>query len=132
GLLVAVATILVPALRDARAITVAQARRVVGARHRPLWARLYLDVILLAAAGLVYWQTVRSGYQVVLAPEGVPTISVSYVTFLALLMLWIGSALLPWRLSQFALSAGPPALARPARPTAGRLCGAVVAPMSRP
>ena len=49
--------------------------------------------------------------QVVLAPEGVPTISVSYVTFLAPLMLWIGSALFAWRLSWVALSAGRRALA---------------------
>src|SRR5205823_4019579 len=91
----------------------------------------FLDVALLAGAGLVYWQTVKSGYQVVLAPEGVPTISVSYVTFFTPLMLWIGSALFAWRLSSMVLARGRRAIAQIARPVAGGLSGVVAASMSR-
>ena len=42
----------------------------------------------------------------VLAPEGVPTISVSYFTLLAPLLFWIGTALLMWRLASRALARG--------------------------
>ena len=36
--------------------------------RRPVWARLYLDVICLAVGGLIFWQAVKSGYQVVRVP----------------------------------------------------------------
>jgi putative ABC transport system permease protein len=131
GLGLAVGTELVPAARDARAITVRQARDVVGPARKPLWAALYVDVWLLAAAGIVFWRSVQSGYQVVLAPEGVATISVSYSTFLAPLLFWIGAALLSWRLSNAALGRGRAAVTRAARPLAGSLSAVVAASMSR-
>jgi putative ABC transport system permease protein len=131
GLGLAIVTELVPAARDARTITVRQARDVVGPVRKPLWARLFVDVWLLVAAAIVFWRSVQSGYQVVLAPEGVATISVSYSTFLAPLLFWIGAALLSWRLSNAALSRGRTAVARVARPLAGGLAGVVAASMSR-
>jgi len=131
GVMLSFAAILVPAWRSARTISVQQARLAIGRGHRPLWARLYLDVVLLVASALVFWQAVKSGYQVVLAPEGVATISVNYFTFLAPLLLWIGSALFAWRLSNGALARGRRALARMARPAAHGLSGVVAASMSR-
>jgi putative ABC transport system permease protein len=131
GLLVAALTIGVPAVRDARTMTVRGARQVVGPARRPLWARLYLDVWLLAAAAIIFWRSVRSGYQVILAPEGVATISVSYSTFLAPILFWLGAALLSWRISAAVLGRGRPALTRAARPLAGGLSGVVAASMSR-
>lgn len=131
GLVLSFATILLPAWRDARGVTIQAARVAVGRAERPLWARLYLDILLLAAAGLVFWQSVKSGYRVVLAPEGVATISVSYVTFLAPLLLWVGSALFAWRLSTGLLTRGRKALARMAQPMAHGLSGVVAASMSR-
>ena len=130
GLALAAVTILLPALRDARTISVRRARVVVGAARKPLWARLYLDLWLLAAAGVVFWGAVRSGYQVILAPEGVATISVSYSTFLAPLLFWIGAALLSWRVSSAVLGRRR-ALARATRPMAAGLSGVVAASMSR-
>ena len=53
-----------------------------------------LDLMLLAGAAVVFWLTGRSGYQLVLAPEGVPTISVSYWAFAGPALLWIGCGLL--------------------------------------
>jgi len=131
GVGLAVVTELVPAARDARTITVRQAREVVGAARRPLWATLYADLWLLAAAGVVFWRSVQSGYQVVLAPEGVATISVSYSTFLAPLLFWIGAALLSWRLSNATLGRGRAIVGRATRPLAGGLSGVVAASMSR-
>jgi putative ABC transport system permease protein len=131
GLVLAALTIGVPAWRDARGLTVRGAREVVGRARRPLWTRLYLDLWLLIAAAVIYWRLVRSGYQVILAPEGVATISVSYSTFLAPLLFWVGAALLSWRISTAVLSRGRRALARAAQPLAGRLSGVVAAAMSR-
>ena len=131
GLVLAALTIGVPAWKDARSLTVRGAREVVGPARRPLWARLYLDVVLLAVAAVIFWRLIRSGYQVILAPEGVATISVSYSTFLAPLLFWVGAALLSWRISTAVLSRGRPALARAARPLAGALSGVVAASMSR-
>src|SRR5205085_8905788 len=77
GVLLAVATIVLPARRDAKELTVRVSRLQIGPRTRPLWERLFLDLVCLGVGGILYWEAVRSGYQVVLAPEGVPTISVS-------------------------------------------------------
>jgi putative ABC transport system permease protein len=131
GLILAAVTIGVPAVRDARTLSVRGAREVVGHARRPLWARLYLDLWLLTAVAVIFWRLGRSGYQVVLAPEGVATISVSYSTFLAPLLFWVGAALLSWRVSTAVLGRGRPALARAARPLAGGLAGVVAAAMSR-
>ena len=131
GLALAVLTIGVPAARDARTMSVRGAREAVGPARRPLWARLYLDVWLLSAAGVIFWRSVRSGYQVILAPEGVATISVSYSTFLAPILFWFGAALLSWRISAAVLGQGRSALARAVRPMAGGLSGVVAAAMSR-
>ena len=133
GLGLSVATIVVPAWRDVRTLSVhdAQATGSTGRDRRPVWARAYLDVICLALGGLIYWQAVRSGYQVVLAPEGVPTISVSYFTLLAPLLFWIGTALLIWRISTELLRVGRGWLRVATRPLAHRLAGVVAASMSR-
>ncbi len=131
GLAIAFVTLLLPAWRDARTITVQQERVSVGTPKRPLWARLYLDVAALAGSGLLFWQAVKNGYQVVLAPEGVATISVDYFTFLAPLLLWIGSALFSWRLSNGVLTTGRALLTRMVRPMAHGLSGVVGASMSR-
>ena len=134
GMLLSAFTIVVPAWRDTRALTVRdeQGSLASGLRaKRPIWARLYLDLICLGLGGLVYWQAVKSGYQVVLAPEGIPTISVSYFTMLAPLLFWIGAALLMWRLSSFVLRHGRGVLTTLTRPLARRLSGVVAATMSR-
>lgn len=132
GLALSFATIVLPAWRDARTLTVRSAQAGIGSGERPaVWRRWYLDVACLAAGGFVYLQAVRSGYQVVLAPEGVPTISVSTFTLLAPVLFWIGSALLAWRVGSAALSRGRRVLERATRPWARGLSGVVAASMSR-
>jgi putative ABC transport system permease protein len=133
GLALSGIIIVAPAWRDVRMLSVhdAQGTASVGLDRRPLWARAYLDVICLGLGGLIYWQAVRSGYQVVLAPEGVPTISVSYFTLLAPLLFWIGAALLMWRISTGLLRWGRGWLKVATRPLAHRLAGVVAASMSR-
>ncbi|MEU9867914.1 FtsX-like permease family protein [Actinomadura sp. NPDC048021] len=98
GLLIAALTVVLPAARDARTVGVVTARRAVGlARRDPAWLRYGLDLWLLAASGLVFWLTGRNNYSIVLVPEGLPTISVSYWAFAGPALLWLGGGLLAWR-----------------------------------
>jgi putative ABC transport system permease protein len=78
--------------------SVGEGRRSVRRTGKPLWQRLYLDLICLAVAGLVYWLTVRTGFSAVVNPDSNPTLSLSVYMFLAPALLWIGAALLLVRL----------------------------------
>ena len=61
---------------------------------KPLWQRLWLDVIALGVSGLVYWLTARTGFSAVVNPDSNPTLSLSVYMFLAPALLWIGATLL--------------------------------------
>ncbi|WP_131740466.1 ABC transporter permease, partial [Actinomadura roseirufa] len=116
GLLIAALTVLLPAARDARTIGVVTARRAIGPpRRAPAWMRYGLDLWLLAASALVFWITSRNGYSIVLVPEGLPTISVSYWAFAGPALLWTGAGLLAWRAVHTMLA--PRRTAAPALPT---------------
>ncbi|MGH7084435.1 MAG: hypothetical protein ACREFN_05525, partial [Acetobacteraceae bacterium] len=97
----------------------------------PLWQRLFLDVALLLVAALVFWLIAGTGYQVVVAPEGVPQTAVHYDAFLAPLCLWIGAALLVMRLTRLTLSRGRRLLTGMLVPFAGPLAPVVAASLSR-
>ncbi len=131
GLLVALATLVLPARRDLREATAASGRAAVGRQSAPRWQRYGLDLILLAGSLTVFWLTSRNNYTLVLAPEGVPTISVSYWAFLGPALLWAGSGLLAWRLADLLLTRGRRVLGRTLRPVAGNLSSTVAASMSR-
>lgn len=131
GLTIAGATVAVPAWRDARSVTVASARAAIGRARAPRWTRFGLDFLLLAASGVVFWLTSRNGYQLVLAPEGTPAISVSYWALAGPALLWAGAALLAWRIAALFLARGRAAARTMARPFSGRLAGTVAASMSR-
>jgi putative ABC transport system permease protein len=110
GLLLAGSSVLVPAWRQARRPAWMDLRVGVGRERAPLWQR---------------------GYQVVLAPEGVPQSSVAYQAFLAPVLLWLGGGLLAVRLWDRGLARGRDLLAWLARPLAGRLARAVAASLRR-
>jgi putative ABC transport system permease protein len=131
GLLLALVAVLVPAWDQARHSTVVAARVVAGAHPAPLWQRVYLDVIVLGTAALAFWQSASSGYQVVLAPEGVAQTAVSYQTFLAPVGLWIGGGLLTLRLCAGGLARGRDALAAALRPLAHGLARIVATALGR-
>ncbi len=132
GIGFAAAAIALPAWREARSLTVAGQRRVVGRTGRsPWWARAGLDVLLLVAGLLVYWQASRNGYKLVLAPEGVPQVSVNWYALLAPVLCWIGAGLLAYRVADLVLVRGRTPLGRALRPVAGELSPTVAATMSR-
>ncbi len=62
--------------------------------QKPLWQRLYLDVVSLAVSGLVWWLTARTGFSAIVSPDSNPTLSLSVYMFLAPALLWIGATLL--------------------------------------
>ncbi len=131
AVVIASAAVVVPAVRDARSSTVAAARRTTDAQRPPLWQRLGVDVILLGAGLLAFWLSSHNGYQLVLAPEGVPSISVSYWPFAAPALMWIGGALLGWRLADLLLRRGRSGVASALRPLSGGLADTVAASMQR-
>ncbi|MDT5026278.1 MAG: putative transport system permease protein [Micromonosporaceae bacterium] len=131
GIGIAIAAVLLPARRDLRATTVAAARRTAARRGNPAWLRYGLDGWLLLGSAVIIWITSRSGYQLVLAPEGVPTISVNYWAFLGPALLWAGAALLTWRLTYLVVNRGRTFTAAVLTPIAGRLSGTAAATLAR-
>lgn len=131
GFLLALSASLYPAWLQSRHVTVAATAAVIRRLGAPLWQKMYLDVIVLGIALLEYWRTASTGYQVVLAPEGVAQISVHYEAFLAPLLLWIGGVLLAMRFWENGLERGTALLARFLRPLAGNLSRSVAASLGR-
>jgi putative ABC transport system permease protein len=95
------------------------------------WARYGVDAIALAGSGLVYWQASKNGYDLVLAPEGVPQISVNWYALAAPVLGWIGAGLLTYRLADLVLVRGRTPLAALLRPIGGQLAPTVAATMGR-
>ena len=131
GMLIAAAVVVLPARRDLRQHTVASDRAPIGTLAYPRWARYGLDALLLIAAGVVFWATGGAGYQLVVAPEGVPAISVSYWAFAGPALLWCGSALAMWRIGELILGPGRPMVVKILRPVTGQLAATVAAVLSR-
>ncbi len=131
GLLIAAGAVLLPARRDLREISVAVSRGSAARAGRPGWLRYPIDLLLLAGAGAVFAVTSRTGYTLVLAPEGSASISVSYWAFAGPALLWLGSGLLAWRLADLLLGPGKRLLAAGLRPIAGNLAVTVAATMGR-
>lgn len=131
GYMLSLAAFVIPAWREATASTVATARAEAAPRRAPLWQRVYLDLVLLALGGVVFWSVARTGYQIVLATEGVAQTSVHYEAFLAPVLLWIGAGLLWIRLARLALARGGRALARAIAPVVAALAPLVGASLSR-
>ncbi|MDT0261462.1 FtsX-like permease family protein [Jatrophihabitans lederbergiae] len=131
GLAITALAVLVPARRDVREHTIASGRQEITVRRYPWWARYGLDIAALVGAGLVLNTTSHNGYQLVLAPEGVPTISVSYWALAGPALLWLGAGLLIWRLVDLLLGRGRRITALLLSPFAGRIAPVLGASMSR-
>jgi putative ABC transport system permease protein len=131
GLAIAVIAILLPARRELRRETVTSGRAPIAPVRSPAWARYGLDLVLLIIAGLIFAATSGNGYQLVLAPEGVPTIAVSYWALAGPALLWIGAGLLIWRVADLLIGHGRPLLRRALRPLTGSLAGPVSAGLAR-
>ncbi len=90
ALVLSAATTYLP-LRAMLAREVAVERRAGQRERPPLWRRLYLDVLALVGAGIVYQITQVNGFHPVLTGEGNTALSLSLYTFLAPLLFWLGA-----------------------------------------
>lgn len=131
GFAAALVALLVPAWRQATRATVVASREQMSRGALPLWQRVYLDVMLLALGGLLSWTYARTGYELVLAPEGVPQTSIHYEAFLGPLLLWSGAGLLWMRLARLLLGRGRMLVAVAAASYAGDLAPLIAASLSR-
>ncbi|QND69174.1 ABC transporter permease (plasmid) [Mesorhizobium loti] len=131
GLLVGIVAFLLPAWRDARWLNVNASRHSVTRGTVPLWQRLWLDCLLLAGAGFFFWLSASTGYQIVLAPEGVAATSVDYKAFIAPALFWLGMALLTMRVSGMVIAHNGRPLRTLITPAAGPLAPIVAATLSR-
>ena len=131
GLAATGAAILLPAWLSIRNLTVTQAGEGYAPSPAPPWQRIGLDFFFLVLAAALFWQSQSTGYQIVLAPEGVPQSSIDYHAFLTPLFLWIGTALVTVRLLRLAMGRGRRLLSQVLRPVAGPLSPIVGASLSR-
>lgn len=131
GLIVAIFAVAVPARHDATAATVASARRSVGQTRTPLALRYGLDIAILACAAVVFAAASRGHYNLVLAPEGVATVAVSYWELAGPLLAWVGIGLLSWRVAETLLGRGGRFLRAILRPIAGGLRGPAASALRR-
>ncbi len=131
ALALAFLSLMLPAIGERGTTTVSASRAFVPNRMAPLWQRLYVDLALLALAGLFFWQSASTGYQLVLAPEGVAATAVDYKAFISPALLWTGSMLLALRLAGLFARSGGKALCRIITPFTGTLAPAVAGSMSR-
>ncbi|MDX6547677.1 MAG: putative transport system permease protein [Gaiellales bacterium] len=84
--------------------SVSEGRRSGRRRAKPLWQRLWLDVMAIVVSGLIYWLTVSTGFSAVVNPDSNPTLSLSVYMFFAPALLWLGVTLLLVRLRGRALA----------------------------
>ncbi|MBA2699904.1 MAG: ABC transporter permease, partial [Nocardioidaceae bacterium] len=88
------------ALGRDRTSVAAEASR--GQRSGTPWPlKAGLDIVLLSGAALSFALTARNGYQVVLAPEGIPQTQVNYAALAGPVLAWPGLALLVWRITSW-------------------------------
>lgn len=86
-------------LRDQLSSEVLAGRREIQRAKRPLWQRLYLDVIALIAAVAVFLLAGGSGVHPVLNAEGDPTVTLALTSFVTPFLLWVGGTLLLLRVA---------------------------------
>ncbi len=122
--------VLLPGWQAAREQAIAGLRDTPPERA-PLWQRLGADVALLVLAGVIFAAMAGTGYQIVVAPEGVPQTAVHYQAFLAPLAFWLGAGLLTLRATRLLLGRAPKLLRRLISPVAGDLAPLAAAALSR-
>jgi putative ABC transport system permease protein len=123
GLGVAALVVAMPAVHDVRALAAGRADRS-RSRSRPAWMRYGLDLVLIAAGLVIVRVSGQNKYTLVLAPEGVPTVAVSYWAFLGPTLAWAGCGLLCWRAADGILTRGRRLVTAAARPSLGTLAPA--------
>jgi len=79
---------------------IATGRQELQRAKAPLWKRLYLDLVAIAAGVVVYVVTGGTGVHPVLNAEGNPTVTLALTSFVAPFLLWSGGTLFLLRIVQ--------------------------------
>jgi putative ABC transport system permease protein len=87
---------------------VAAGRQELQRTSAPLWQRLYLDVLAIVAAVIVWFATGGTGVHPVLNAEGNPTVTLALTSFVAPFLLWTGGTLLLLRIVGWLMQRGAP------------------------
>lgn len=103
-LAVAVVTVLGAAaaslvLREQLREEVAAGRQELQRTRAPLWQRLYLDVLAIIAAAVVFFVTGGANLKPIFTAEGNPTVTLALTAFVAPFLFWTGTTLLLLRLA---------------------------------
>ena len=101
----------IAAVTLARRRLVAESRAVAPRVGRPLWQRLYLDLLALLGAAGVFAIDRVTGLSAVVTPDSNPTVALSIYSFLAPTLLWLGVTLLLVRIGSAILRRTAAALA---------------------
>ncbi|MCY7418383.1 MAG: ABC transporter permease [Chloroflexi bacterium] len=83
--------------------SVASGRQELQRAGKPLWQRLYLDLLLILGALVTYFLVSASGVHPAVNTEGNPTVTLALTSFVAPLLLWFGGSLLLLRLASLLL-----------------------------
>jgi putative ABC transport system permease protein len=130
GIAAATASIGTMTLMDARSLTVVRARRVVQS-DAPSDRTVLAALALSGVAVLAIWLTTRAGYEIVLAPEGTPTVSVGYITLVGPVLLWAAAIMIAGQATSRGIVRWRGLVARAVRPLAGDLAPLVAAWLAR-
>jgi putative ABC transport system permease protein len=130
GLSIAMITILLPTWKQLKNTNV-KASKSIRSSVKPLWQKVYLDVFLLGISLIEYLRISSTGFKVVLAPEGIASVSVNYESFISPLCLWLGGVLLAIRFVDFCLNKGRNVIAKVIGPVSGKLSKIVASSLSR-
>lgn len=125
AVIVSCLAVIAPAMADLRQSSVSARRKWLSNQRAAGWERGKVDFIFLVLATLIYWRSASTGYQLVLAPEGVASTAVDYTAFLAPLLFWLGAGLLTIRFGRFLLRCSGSVLPRLLSPLSGRLATSV-------
>jgi putative ABC transport system permease protein len=131
GLAIAALAVAVPAWRDARTLTVAAARRPTARPRVAASVGWSAAVLLAAGAATVYWLTSRTGYQLVVAPEGVPSVTVNYWALAGPLLLWLAAGVITWRVTEVVVRRARRAIHHAVVPLAGPMAATIAAAVGR-
>jgi putative ABC transport system permease protein len=91
-------------LRQQMREQVALGRQQLLRPRAPLWQRLYLDVVALIVAAVVFVATGGTGLKPIFTTEGNPTVTLALSSFAAPFLMWVGSTLLLLRIVLWWLS----------------------------
>ena len=131
GLAATAASLFLPVFLSLRRPSAPPVLRNIYGGVLPFRRRNPIDAGLLLLAAILFWRSQASGYQIVLAPEGVAQTAVDYYAFLAPLALWLGLALLAERLLDVLLDRARGAISAGLRLLAGALAALVAAALAR-